>query len=327
MRSFMNPELTDIFLAMLLDFSLGDPRHLYHPVMALGAFIQWFERTFYKAAGSQQRKRLLGLILWIVTVTGSYLLCWLLLKAVSEVHAVVYHVVNIGLIWMGVAAKSLKRESMKVKKALDRNDIEEARVFLSYIVGRDTKNLSHPAIIRASVETVAENTSDGVIAPLFYVLVGGAPLMWAYKAVNTLDSMVGYRNERYEDYGFASARLDDLFNYIPARLTAVLLMLSSGCVGLSVKGSYEVWRSDHGHHKSPNSGHPEAAVAGALGISLGGDASYFGKTVHKPVIGREIRPAAIEDIQRVNSMMYISTVLFLFISSCLMIIFRKGGMS
>lgn len=325
MKSFMNPELMDVLLALILDFSLGDPKWLYHPVMAIGAFIQWFENTLYKVKSSRVYKWVLGLALWILTVSMTYFLCWILLRSAYRIHPAVYHILSISLIWMGVAANSLKSESMKVKTALENRDITEARRYLSYIVGRDTENLSFESIIKASVETVAENSSDGVIAPLFYALLGGAPLLWAYKAVNTLDSMVGYRNERYEDYGHVSARMDDLFNYLPARITAVLLIFSSGCLGLSVKDSFRVWIRDHGQHKSPNSGHPESAVAGALGISLGGNASYFGKLVHKPVMGRDKRAAEIQDIIRVNNMMYLSTVLFYVVSGCLILILRGGG--
>ena len=229
------------------------------------------------------------------------------------------------MVWMGIAAKSLKRASLKVMEDLEKKDIQGARINLSYIVGRDTQELSFSSIIKASVETVAENASDGVIAPLFYALVGGAPLLWAYKAVNTLDSMVGYRNERYKDFGHVSARMDDLFNLIPARLTAIFMIISSGCLGLSMKDSFRVWMKDHGHHKSPNSGHPEAAVAGALGIRLGGDASYFGEIFHKPTIGVEKRAPETADIKRVNKMMYSATILFLILSSLLIIMIREGG--
>ena len=325
MKFFMNPELSDLFIALIIDFSIGDPKRLYHPVMAIGSLVQWFEKTFNKEDHSRLLKWLFGLLLWILTVTTTYLLCWILLKAAYGIHPAIYHVLNIAMVWMGIAAKSLKQASMKVMEDLEKMDILEARINLSYIVGRDTQELSYGAIIKASVETVAENASDGVIAPLFYALVGGAPLLWAYKAVNTLDSMVGYRNERYKDFGLVSARMDDLFNLIPARLTAVFMILSSGLMGLSMKDSFWVWMKDHGHHKSPNSGHPEAAVAGALGIRLGGDASYFGEVSHKATIGVETRAPETDDIKRVNKMMYSATILFLILSSLLIVMIREGG--
>lgn len=325
MKLFMNPELVDVFLALIIDFSIGDPKRLYHPVMAIGSFIHWFEKTVNKEEYSRRLRWFFGLLLWILTVTTTYLLCWSLLKLAYGVHPVIYHALNITTIWMGIAAKSLKRASFKVMEELEKKNIQGARINLSYIVGRDTQELSFGSIIRASVETVAENASDGVIAPLCYALIGGAPLLWAYKAVNTLDSMVGYRNERYKDFGNVSARMDDLFNLIPARITAIFMILSSGCLGLTMKDSFKVWIKDHGHHKSPNSGHPEAAAAGALGIRLGGDASYFGEVFHKPTIGVEKRAPDTDDIKRVNKMMYSATILFLILSSLLIVMIREGG--
>ena len=267
MQYLLNPEAVYILLALMMDLLLGDPEWIYHPVRGIGLFISNAEKRIRERNPSPVRLRLWGLLLWIATVSGTFLAVYGLLLMAARIHPFFVILLQILLIWLGIAARSLERESGKVILPLQRGDLPEARKRLSCIVGRDTESLEQEGIIRAAVETVAENTSDGVIAPLFYAFLGGAPLLWAYKAVNTLDSMVGYKDEWYGDLGYVSAKMDDLLNYIPARLTALFLILSSLLPGYSFRGSFHIWRRDRRNHKSPNSAHPEAAAAGALGIS------------------------------------------------------------
>jgi adenosylcobinamide-phosphate synthase len=228
----------------------------------------------------------------------------LLLKVAYAVSTYAGHALSGILCWSCLAARSLHRESKLVADALVRGDLAEARRYLSYIVGRDTANLEEEEIWRAVVETVAENTSDGVIAPLFYLMIGGPVLGLAYKAVNTLDSMVGYKNERYLLFGRASARFDDLANYIPARLSGLLIGLAAPFLGLPVKRAWEIMRRDGRNHSSPNSGIPEAAVAGALGVRLGGTNFYGGVPVEKPTIGDPLTPLSFDAWKRAVRLMY-----------------------
>ncbi len=322
---FLIPSILDVVAAFILDFTFGDPQNMYHPVRIIGSYISKFDGRFHNKMDSDKMQKVKGLTLWISTVVITLITVIALLKISHSIHPVLYRTVNVLLIWMAIASKSLKKESMYVFTALNNNDIYEARRKLSYIVGRDTKNLGSESIIQATVETISESTSDGVIAPLFYALIGGAPLMWVYKAVNTLDSMVGYTNERYKNLGFVSAKMDDLFNYLPARLTALLLIASSYILGYSFKNSFRTWRRDRRNHKSPNSGHPEAAAAGALGIQLGGDSIYSGQLVHKPFIGDKIKCAEFDDIKKMNRMMQTASILFMVISGIISIVYMKGG--
>ena len=325
MRYLLKPEAVYVLLALMMDFFLGDPERIYHPVRGIGLFISKAEKRIREKTSSPGHLRVWGLLLWIVTVFGTFLVVYGLLLIAAGIHSFLLIALQTLLIWLGLAARSLERESGKVIVPLQSGSLREARKHLSYIVGRDTESLDKEGIIRAAVETVAENTSDGVIAPLFYAFLGGAPLLWAYKAVNTLDSMVGYKDERYGDLGYVSAKMDDLLNYIPARLTALSLILSSLQPGYSFKGSFHIWRRDRRNHKSPNSAHPEAAAAGALGIQLGGDAIYAGKTVQKPFIGDERRLPEVEDIRRVHQLMYAATLLFALTCSLIHILILKGG--
>lgn len=209
------------------------------------------------------------------------------------------------------AVKALKDESGKVYTALTEQGLKEGRKAVSMIVGRDTQKLSEEGVMKAAVETVAENTSDGVVAPLFYMIIGGALLGFGYKAVNTMDSMIGYRNERYQYFGTAAARLDDVLNYIPARLSAWLMLAASFLTGMDVKNAFCVYKRDRRKHKSPNAAQTESVMAGALDIELAGDAWYFGKLCEKPAIGEPIRNIEAEDIRRSHRLLYVTAVLAL----------------
>jgi adenosylcobinamide-phosphate synthase len=273
--------------ALLLDWLLGDPRRFPHPVVGIGRLITLLEPRLRRLVGNEL---LGGALLTILTVGITAGLAALLVGGAYHLHPWAGVAVATLLSWNCLAARSLHTESGLVAAALDAGDLPLARQRLSYIVGRDTDRLEAPEIWRGAVETVAENTSDGVIAPLLCLMVGGPVLGLAYKAVNTLDSMVGYKNERYLLFGRASARLDDLANWFPARLTGFLMTLAAPLVGLSPWGAREIMARDGGNHASPNSGIPEAAAAGALGVQLGGTNYYFGKPMEKPTIGDPVHP-------------------------------------
>lgn len=221
-----------------------------------------------------------------------------------------------------ISPRALRDESMKVCRAVERGDLPDARENLSYIVGRDTQNLEFPGVIRATVETVAENFSDGVVAPLLFVLIGGVPLGMAYKAVNTLDSMIGYRNAKYEYFGKFAARLDDIVNWIPARLAALLLIVATLMTRKNMKNAVRIYRRDRSKHKSPNSAHTEAVCAGALGLQLGGDNFYHGKLVQKPTIGDDLTAPNTSHITAVNRLMYAATVIGLAVTSAFAVCWR-----
>ena len=216
--------------------------------------------------------------------------------------------------WMGIAVTCMAKEARGVGRAL-KLGVGPARKQVARIVGRDTENLNEEEIIKATVETVAENTTDGVISPILYALIGGPVLLWGYKAVNTLDSMVGYMDEKYRDIGWSSAKLDDVLNFIPARLMALLMPLAARLTGLDGKNALRIVRRDHANHKSPNSAWSEAAAAGALHIQLGGTHLYFGKPVEKPTIGDDDRPAEEEDIRKVNRLLYVTSGLMMLIAA------------
>jgi adenosylcobinamide-phosphate synthase len=271
-----------LIAAVILDLLIGDPRWFPHPVVYMGKLIAVLEKVLRRLVKNEMTG---GIFLLLLTVSIAVGLAFALLKGAYAVSPYLGFTVAVVLSWSCLAARSLHRESRLVADALGRGELAEARRYLSNIVGRDTAELEEAEIWRATVETVAENSSDGVIAPLFYLMLGGPALAIAYKAVNTLDSMVGYRNERYLEFGRASARFDDLANFIPARLTGLLMVAAAPLISLSAKNSWLIMRRDGRNHSSPNSGIPEAAVAGALGVRLGGTNLYGGRPVAKPTIG------------------------------------------
>lgn len=301
--------MTDIIIGYVLDLIFGDPYWFPHPVRFIGKFIIFFERQIRRFAHSKVSEKIGGFILAGATVTVSYLVVWFLLKLSSSINESLFHIVNIVLIYTTLATRSLGDEAMKVYRYIIDGDLTNARKALSYIVGRDTDKLDVQGICRAVVETVAENTSDGIIAPLFYLFLGGTPISIVYKAINTLDSMVGYKNERYINLGMASARLDDIANYIPARITALLIVIASLIVRLNPKRSLFIMIRDGRNNPSPNSGYPEASMAGALGIQLGGLSSYGGKIVEKPYIGDPINTITPEHIVLSVRIMYVTSLL------------------
>ena len=290
-----------VLTAVLLDLVFGDPHWLPHPVVAMGRLITALEEKLRRIVPNERTG---GVLLLFLTVAVSSGLAFVLVKRAYDLNLWSGFVFESALAWTCLAARSLHRESKLVADALKKGDLPEARRYLSYIVGRDTESLDEPEIWRAVVETVAENSSDGVIAPLFFLMLGGAPLAVAYKAINTLDSMVGYKNKRYLRFGWASARCDDLVNWLPARLTGMLMVLAAPLVGLKGRSAWWIMSRDGRNHASPNSSIPEAAAAGALGVQLGGTNSYFGKPEVKPTIGDGEKPLSLAAYNGVVRLMY-----------------------
>ena len=296
----MHTGIAALLAGMLLDLLLGDPEWLYHPVRLIGKLISGLEKRF-RARGGNLRKSAVALT--AVTVGTTMAAAALILALLSLGGRIPLFIGMTLMNWMGIAMKCMAKEARGVEKALDEG-LPAARKQVARIVGRDTQNLNGEEIVKATVETVAENTTDGVISPLFWGLLGGPVLMWGFKAASTLDSMVGYMDEKYRDIGWSSARLDDLLNYIPARLTALLMVCAAYLTGLDGKNALRIVRRDHANHKSPNCAWSEAAAAGALHIQLGGTHEYFGKPVEKPTIGDADRPAEPIDIRRANRLLY-----------------------
>ncbi len=261
-----------------------------------------------KKCKTAENERIAGIILWFDIVLASAIIPYIILIITAKVSIILTIIVESVMCYYILATKSLKDESMLVYYRLKDNDIVGARKYLSYIVGRDTQNLDDKSIVKAAVETVAENTSDGVIAPLIFILIGGAPLGFMYKAINTLDSMIGYKNDKYINLGRFSAKADDCFNYIPARISAYLMILSSIILKLNYKNTYKIYKRDRYNHLSPNSAHTEAVCAGALGIKLAGGSYYKGVYVEKPTIGDELREVNTEDIKTSNRLMYTTSI-------------------
>ena len=296
--------MISIFAAVLIDAFVGDPYWFPHPVRLLGRYIKAFEKLIRPIANTPASLRIAGILLTLTTVLLAFGSTYLILQLVKGISLIFYYILNVLFMYTCLAARCLSSEAMKIYKELLKGDIAAARKQTSMIVGRDTDVLGEKEVTRAVVETVAENSSDGVIAPLIYMAIGGAPLAMAYKAINTLDSMVGYKNDKYLHFGWCSARLDDLVNFIPARLTAVLMAVAALFMNFDALGSFNTFLKDGKNHSSPNSGFPEAAAAGALGIELGGTNLYFGRAVYKPTIGQSKRPIEKQDIK--------STILLMF---------------
>ena len=304
---------TVLLPAVVLDLLLGDPHWMPHPVRWMGRTISALERLLRRLfpktpAGERGAGIVLALALPALFGGGSALILW----GLEHIHPWLRWAAQLWFTYQLLAARSLQTESMAVYSPLKEHDLEGARQAVSRIVGRDTQALDETGVAKAAVETVAENTCDGVTAPLIFLFLGGLPAGMAYKAVSTLDSMVGYKNDKYRWFGWASARLDDLLNFIPARLSGLLMCLGAALLPCcSGRRAWTIFWRDRRKHASPNSAHTEAACAGALGVRLAGDASYFGKLVHKPTLGDPTRPVEPEDIPRACRLMYATAGLFL----------------
>jgi len=296
----------------VLDTLFGDPPWLPHPVILMGKAISALEKRLRARMPQTPQGELLGGAVVAFTLpVGTFLLTSLVCLGAAKLSP--WLGLAVQMFWCGqaLAAKGLAQESTNVYRALIKPDLPAARKAVSRIVGRDTQNLTLEGVTKAAVETVAENASDGVIAPLLYMLLGGAPLALTYKAINTMDSMLGYKNEKYLYFGRAAAKLDDAANYLPSRLAGLLWCAAAALTGNSPKGAWRIWRRDRRCHASPNSAQTESACAGALGVQLAGPAYYFGEYYAKPTIGDPLRPIEPEDIRRANRMMYAESVLAL----------------
>ena len=303
--------LAAFFLGFIMDLLFGDPYWLPHPIRLIGNLIAQAEKLFYKDGKRDQKKEYRGgcmTVLTVLLVTG--IVTCIILFAAYRLHPLLGAGVEMIMTYQILAIKSLKDESMKVYDRLKHETLEDARHAVSMIVGRDTQNLTEEGVVKAAVETVAENTSDGVIAPMLYTALGGPVLGFLYKAVNTMDSMIGYKNDRYLYFGRAAAKLDDVVNFVPARISACLMVAATTFLkDGNPRRAWKIYRRDSRKHASPNSAQTESVCAGALGIQLAGDASYFGKIVKKPYIGDPVRKVETEDIKRTNRLMYITVFL------------------
>jgi adenosylcobinamide-phosphate synthase len=295
--------------AYVLDLLIGDPHWLPHPTRWIGRWIKCIESVFYDGGASAALQRTAGCVFCVSVVAGVLIASKVLIGISLQLNVFFGQAVMIWLAYTTLATRSLHRESSRVVEALRHGDLSLARERLSMIVSRDTAQLEEKEILRAVIETVAENISDGIIAPLMYLSVGGPLGAIAYKALNTMDSMVGYQNERYRNFGSCAARVDDVANWIPARLSGVILVGSSACLKLDWRGAWRAIRRDARKMKSPNAGYPEAAAAGALGVQLGGTNIYFGHAIQKPTLGDAQRPITIETYSGMIRLMYLSSLL------------------
>ena len=308
-----------IWIAYVLDLIFGDPQNIIHPVQVIGKMINIGEKSLLRKKHESDRKYkfFAGMILNITVISLTYGITYLI-RRTSE-NSIILTVAEIYLMYTVFSINSLAREGNRVYNILKEGNIERARKDLSYLVSRDTETMDEKMIIRSTMETISENTVDGIVAPMFYMFLGGLPLSMAYKAINTLDSMVGYKNEKYIDFGKFSAKIDDVANFIPARITGIFIILASMILGYNGKEAWRIFFRDRKNHSSPNSAHSEASVAGALGVQFGGRVSYFGKEVDKPTIGDKKKEFEIEDIKKNIKIMYATSFLSLVVFSAIFV--------
>jgi len=316
--------MIELTIGFILDIIIGDPNNPLHPIRGIGYVARKLEIIFRSIL--KKYLKFAGLVVWIVTVALTFMFAFGIVNIAKKFNIYFGIILEGILIYFCIASKGLLVEGYKVIKFLLKHDLDGARKQLAFIVGRDTRTLNKEGVIRAVIETIAENMADGIIAPLFYAGIFGAPLAFAYKAVNTLDSMFGYKNDNYIDFGYFPAKLDDIFNYIPARITGILIVISAKILKYDYKNSSKIYKRDRYNHTSPNSAHPEAAMAGALGVQLGGANYYFGKLVEKPTIGDNLKEIQIEDVHKTGKVLYLSSfigfIIALVIRGIIGILFR-----
>jgi len=303
-----------LIYAYLLDLILGDPEGFPHPVRLMGRWITSLETVIRRRFKSSRAELIGGVLLWFCVILPSYIGTYLMLVSSKALNEWFGYVISIFLASTVIAIKDLHKEAKKVIKGLEEG-LDVARQRLSRIVGRDTSSLSEEQVLRALIETISENTSDGIIAPMFYLIIGGVPLAMTYKAVNTLDSMLGYKEEKYLHIGWFSAKMDDGVNFIPARITGFLMLLASFFLRLDWKNGLRIMLRDGRKHPSPNAGIPEAAIAGVLGVKLGGPSYYFGKLYMKPFMGNGIKKIDREDVGNALKIMHLSALLMVMFGS------------
>lgn len=299
-------------IGFIVDLFLGDPRNIPHPVVIIGKLISFLEKTLRKAFPKTVKgENLAGLVLWITVCVLSFGVPFGILYLAGKVGWWLRLILESIMCWQILATRSLRDESMKVHHALKYGTLEDGRHAVSMIVGRDTERLDETGVIKATVETIAENSSDGIVAPMFFAMIGGAPLGMLYKAVNTMDSMLGYVEEPYKNIGLVPAKMDDVFNFIPARLSAFLMLAAGWFLRLDVKNGWDIFKRDRMKHASPNSAQTESCCAGLLQVQLAGDAWYHGELHKKEFIGDDLRPIVLDDIPLTCDLMYVMAVLSL----------------
>ncbi len=293
-----------LLVAFLIDLAVGDPQGWPHPVRWIGAWIDYLEGRLYREDRAPLRQRLAGAMLWLAVVAGVLVSTWILAEVAARIDDRLQAALLIWMAYSTLAARSLQKESARVIRHLEAGNLERARQALAFIVSRDTEDLNQQDVVRAVLETVAENSADGIVAPLFYLALGGPVAAMVYKAVNTMDSMLGYRNDRYLYFGWAAARADDLANWIPARLTGILFVFSARLTGSDWRRTWRTLRRDARKLSSPNAGYGEAAAAGLLGVQLGGGGVYFGRRVDKPKLGDPVAMLDTDCYRRLIRAMY-----------------------
>ncbi len=298
-----------VLVAYTVDLLVGDPRFVPHPVVLIGNFISWLETVVRKSIYSPRGLRVAGTLVVVIVVGSSYILTLLLLKLLSSIHPLWAYITGIWLISTSLAARGLAQVAHELRILLARGNLGMARRQVGMVVGRDSACMSSADMARAAVETVAENTVDAVVAPLFYAFIAGPPGAVAYRAVNTLDSMLGYKDDRYGDLGWASAKFDDLINFIPARLTGLLMLCAAWLTGRDIKGAVKAWLADSGKHPSPNAGIPESVVAGSLEVRLGGLNYYRGQPSFRAYMGSSSSNVLPHHIRSTVDMMFLTSFL------------------
>ena len=312
----MTISLVALVMGYILDLIFGDPYWMPHPVRFIGNLISILEKVIRRFMPKTKRGEYIGgIILTVMVVSISMVIPLVIILMAKSINTYLALTVETFMCYQILATKSLKVESMKVYDELAKNDLPSARKAVSMIVGRDTKDLTFSGVAKAAVETVAENTSDGIIAPMIFIAIGGAPMGFFYKAINTMDSMVGYKNEKYMNFGRFAAKLDDVVNYLPARISAYQMILSSFFLRYDYKNAFKIYKRDRYNHASPNSAQTESVCAGALDIQLAGNAYYFGKLYEKPTIGDNIREINYDDIKKANRLLYCTSFISIVIIS------------
>ena len=314
-----------LFAGFVIDLILGDPRSIPHPVIMIGKLISFLDRTLRKVfPKTVLGENLAGALLWVIVCAFSFGIPWLILWGAGHISVWLRFILEAIMCWQILATRSLKTESMKVHDALKYGTIEDGRYAVSMIVGRDTQSLDETGVIKATVETIAENSSDGIIAPMFFAAIGGAPLGMLYKGVNTMDSMLGYVEMPYKNIGLVPAKMDDVFNFIPARISAFLMLAAGYFMKLDVRNGWRIFKRDRYNHASPNSAQTESCCAGLLQVRLAGDAWYHGVLHKKKYIGDDLRPIVLDDIPLTCDLMYymsaIGLVVFLVIKTAVWLI-------
>ena len=316
----MTISLVALVMGYILDLIFGDPYWMPHPVRFIGNLISILEKVIRRFMPKTKRGEYIGgIILTVMVVSISMVIPLVIILMAKSINTYLALTVETFMCYQILATKSLKVESMKVYDELAKNDLPSARKAVSMIVGRDTKDLTFSGVAKAAVETVAENTSDGIIAPMIFIAIGGAPMGFLYKAINTMDSMVGYKNEKYMNFGRFAAKLDDVVNYLPARISAYQMILSSFFLRYDYKNAFKIYKRDRYNHASPNSAQTESVCAGALDVQLAGNAYYFGKLYEKPTIGDDIREINYDDIKKANRLLYCTSIISIVIISVIKI--------